>query len=421
MYVWDVPGSVEDSVDDYVSPHVEAVLGYSADEWLATPHLWIDSLHPDDREEVLDETARSVEAGEPFKLEYRMLARNGDVVWIHDVASVLSRDPEGRGTRYQGVQLDITARKEAEHAQRRSWNELASLHQERRALLERLVGAQEQERERISEGIHDDTLQRLFTVETSLGRITREHPDLGGVDELSGLRRDLSAIIQGLRQLSFDLHPLILDTEGLRSALRSLVERASAARPDVDHRLEDRLDREPSREIALTMYRIAQEALTNAHRHGQMSVVTLTLEDGRSGMLIRIEDDGRGFDADTPPEPPEHMGLRTMRERAEAVGGRLAVRSTPGAGTTVECWLPREVALARRHEPPSPPVTIGSLSAREQEVAELLALGHTNAEIAAILHLSVRTIEHHRSRVFRKIGVRSRAGLVQAFGRARDR
>jgi DNA-binding CsgD family transcriptional regulator len=76
---------------------------------------------------VISETTRSFEAGEPFKMEYRVLAKDGRVVWLHDVASVVSRDEQGRATRYQGVQLDITSRKEAEHAQRRVVEELQRL------------------------------------------------------------------------------------------------------------------------------------------------------------------------------------------------------------------------------------------------------------------------------------------------------
>ena len=149
VYIWGVEGGLDQMFEGYVSPQIEDVLGYRPDEWIANPRLWVERLHPGDRDEVLDETGRSVEAGEPFKLEYRMLARDDRVVWLHDVASVLARDRRGRGSRYQGVQLDITARKEAEHAQRRSHEQLRALTRERTELMERLVETQEEERRRI--------------------------------------------------------------------------------------------------------------------------------------------------------------------------------------------------------------------------------------------------------------------------------
>jgi DNA-binding CsgD family transcriptional regulator len=149
---------------------------------------------------------------------------------------------------------------------------------------------------------------------------------------------------------------------------------------------------------------------------------------------MEIEDDGRGFEADRiQASAREHVGLASMRERAEAVGGWCRIESMPGRGTSVRCWLPHpspvsrderadpriastaDAPLSSRSERSSLPGLPADLSPREVEVAELLALGHTNVEVAAILHLSVRTIEHHRSRVFRKLGVHSRAGLVRAL------
>jgi PAS domain S-box-containing protein len=432
VYVWAVADGLDQVAEEYVSPQIEPVLGFRPEEWVENPRLWIDRLHPDDREEVLDETKRSVEAGEPFKLEYRMVARNGRVVWLHDVASVLTRDASGRATRYQGVQLDITARKDAEHSQRRAWERLAVAHREQRALLKRLVNAQDDERQRISEGIHDDTMQGMYSVGVGLDAFLREHRSVPGIEALSGLRIQITRLTDRLRHLAFDLHPRILDAEGLRAAFHSLIERSDSEWARIEHRFEDRSKEEPSSETALNLYRIAQEALSNAHRHAQASAVTIAIEDRTGGMLLRIHDDGSGFDVDTTPAAHEHLGLRTMRERAEISGGWLVIESSPGVGTTVECWLPRATSEVEQGARPDPSLPVGRgaeaeasegplalLSDREREVAELLSLGHTNAEIGAIMHLSTRTIEHHRSRVFRKLGVRSRAGVVQVLrGRA---
>lgn len=426
VYVWAVGDGLDQITEEYVSPQIETVLGFRPEEWSENPRLWIDRLHPDDRDEVLDETRRSVESGEPFKLEYRMIARNGRVVWLHDVASVLTRDASGRATRYQGVQLDITARKDAEHAQQRAWERLAAAHEERRVLLERLVRAQDEERQRISEGIHDDTMQDLYSIGIGLDAFRHEHRSVPGIEALSGLRIEISQLSGRLRHLAFELHPRILDAEGLRSAYRSLIERSASLWPGIEHRFEDRSRNDPSREAALTLYRIAQEALSNAHRHGRASTVTVALEDRGGGTLLRIEDDGCGFDVDARRAADEHLGLRTMRERAEIAGGWLEIESGRGGGTTVECWLPRAGAQTkqgrafpnrsiRRDTESVEGKELGLLSKREREVADLLSLGYTNAEISAILHLSTRTVEHHRSRVFRKLGVRSRAGLVKAL------
>jgi PAS domain S-box-containing protein len=425
--------------EEYVSPHIEEVLGFRAEEWMANARLWVDQLHPDDRAEVMDETARSVEAGEPFKLEYRMIARDGRVVWLHDVASVVARDPQGKAIRYQGVQLDITARKRAEHAERRSYERLRLIDRERRDLLRRLVGAEEDERRRISEGIHDDTMQGLFLVLHRLGVVVHEHPELDELDAFSGLTDEISEIIARLRHLAFELHPRILDEEGLRASLRSLIERSSSAHPGTRYHLDHRLKTEPSHEAGLALYRAAQETLSNASRHSGASNVSILLEARAGGIIMRVEDDGRGFRPNVATPSSQHLGLVSMRERAEILGGWLQIDSEPGAGTRVDLWLPNMVVVdaeARGGEPSPAAKTepddlaglpseegagsMGRLSPREQEVAELLALGHTNAEISTILHLSIRTIEHHRSRVFRKLGVRSRAGVVRALADRRQ-
>jgi two-component system sensor histidine kinase UhpB len=438
VYIWGVPGGLDGMTEEYVSPQIEAVLGFPAEEWMADPGLWVDRLHPDDRAEVMDETARSVEAGEPFKLEYRMIARDGEVVWLHDVASMVARDDRGRATRYQGVQLDITARKEAEHAERSTYEQLRLIDGERRDLVRRLVGAQEDERRRISEGIHDDSMQSLFRVLHRLGVVTRERPDLEQVEAIAGVAEEIREIIARLRHLAFELHPRILDEQGLRASLGSLIERSSGVqagtRFDFDYRVTD----EPSEVVSVSLYRAAQEALSNASRHSAASNVTILLEDHTNGVILRVEDDGRGFPADVTRASASHLGLVSMRERAEILGGWLQVDSELGVGTRLDYWLPHEAVagtLASEEDPDvrvSDPIdlngvtasegtagSLGRLSRREQEVAELLALGHTNLEIGTILHLSVRTIEHHRSRVFRKLGVQSRAGVVQALAERR--
>lgn len=112
-----------DAIDDsssaiYISPQVKTMLGYSIEEWIADRDIWVKLLHPEDRDRVLAENKRTNATGEPFCIEYRMLARDGHVVWVHDEAVVI-RDADGRPLHWQGVMQDITERKRAENAERR--------------------------------------------------------------------------------------------------------------------------------------------------------------------------------------------------------------------------------------------------------------------------------------------------------------
>jgi PAS domain S-box-containing protein len=110
----------------YVSPQIEELLGYSPEEWMANPALWAGLLHPDDRERVLSEDARTEETGEPFSVEYRGFTKDGSLVWLYDEA-VLVRDDSGRPLYWQGVKYDITERKKAEEELREANRRLKEL------------------------------------------------------------------------------------------------------------------------------------------------------------------------------------------------------------------------------------------------------------------------------------------------------
>ena len=216
---------------------------------MANPRLWVDRIHPDDRPDVIDETERCVTAGDPFKLEYRMLARDGRIVWLHDVASVVTRDETGRSLRYHGVQLDITDRKRAERAGRRSTERLRRLDQHHRELLARLVTTHDAEHRRLAEKL-DETAHRLSLLRVQLQTIAESQPELHRIEE------ELSGVIGDLGNFVFELDSAILETEGLGPALRLHVERWTPTMPELD--VADRLARQPSKPARSLLYRIAQ-------------------------------------------------------------------------------------------------------------------------------------------------------------------
>jgi signal transduction histidine kinase len=153
-----------------------------------------------------------------------------------------------------------------------------------------------------------------------------------------------------LRHLLFELRPPVLDREGLAPALRVTLEELSAD-GSLDYELDNRLSGEPPEEVRRLLYRIAHEALTNVQRHARARAVSLLLEEREGGFYVRIADDGRGFSLRAlGPGTPGTAGLTAMRERAELSGGWCRLSSSPGAGTTVETWLPQTAALVRTPE-----------------------------------------------------------------------
>jgi two-component system sensor histidine kinase UhpB len=339
FYIWDTSPGFDEISEQYVSPQIEAITGYGPEEWVANPRLWFESLHPDDRDAVIAETARCAEAGEPFHMEYRMVAKDGRVVWLRDEASVLRPEPSGGVIRYLGVQLDITARKEAEEEQRRAQEQVRVLDEERRRLSIAVL-THEEERRQIASSVFDETLQALFSQALRLGTLGRDHPDLQEDEAFSILQADIARSIARLRDLMFELHPFPLESVGVADALRSYLKKLGRA-GGIEYRLESSLRWEPSRETRSVMFSIAREALANARAHGHPSRVTVVLEDRAGGFLTAIVDDGSGFDVSSrETSSPGHVGLDYMRQRAEASGGWWRIHSTPGAGTKVEYWLP---------------------------------------------------------------------------------
>ncbi len=334
-----------DEVDDvstnrYTSPQVSALLGFTPEQWSGDPELWMNRLHPDDRDRALAAHRRSNETGERYQAEYRLLARDGRVVWLRDEAALV-RDAEGTPLYWRGVMQDITDQKQTEEQLRWSLEVLRRTVQQRRELSKRLESAQEEERRRIASDLHDDSIQVMSAVDMRLQILAHLGPEGSTVDEVSDIQATVQQAIERLRHLLFELRPAALDRDGLVAALEQYVEH-TGAQAGWTWEVTDELTQEPSPEMRAIVYRIAQEAIGNAGKHAAASRVEVVVSGDRHSVSVMIHDDGRGFDAVGAAAEPEpgHLGLTTMVERAEVTGGHCRVTSAPGAGTTVEIWLP---------------------------------------------------------------------------------
>jgi len=210
----------------------------------------------------------------------------------------------------------------------------------------RLVSAQEEVRRRIASDIHDDTLQVLAEVAIRLDMLRSTHPELDHEGEFGELGSSVRAAMDRLRNLMFDLAPADLDSVGVGSMLRRLLEGMRARNQGVDFRMEDRLHAQPPADVRLALYRIAQEAINNVRKHAHAHTIEVVLDGVADGFRLRISDDGKGFRPGV--WTADHYGIPLMRERAEAEGGWLRLVAAPGAGTCVECWLPARPPEADR-------------------------------------------------------------------------
>src|SRR5919106_611303 len=196
------------------------------------------------------------------------------------------------------------------------------------------------ERVRAEEEIRESLARLRATDEQRRRMVERERATLA----VKQLQQTVGAAVDRLRQLMFELRPPALDREGLVPALRTYLDRIGSE-TGLSCSLQNNLVTEPSEATRLALYRIVQEAVTNVRKHAAASSVTVLLAPRDGGTLLRVVDDGRGFDSlNGVVSRPGHLGLSAMREQAEMARGRFQLRSRPGGGTTVEVWVPHTEA-----------------------------------------------------------------------------
>jgi signal transduction histidine kinase len=218
--------------------------------------------------------------------------------------------------------------------------ELEAADVERRMLVTQLINAHEEERKRIAEELHDDSIQAVVAIgmrlEMLLGRTTDEQLSR----ELSGLHDDVRSTGQRLRQMLFGLQPVELDRSGLRVALEVFLEQTQAD-DGLEYEVLDRTTRQPTKAVRALLYRAGREAVANIRKHASAARVEVLLDQDIRGFSLRVKDDGNGLDvAQALRVRAGHLGLPAIRERIEMAGGTLNLESTAGAGTALGVWLP---------------------------------------------------------------------------------
>jgi PAS domain S-box-containing protein len=249
------------------------------------------------------------------------------------------RDAAGNTAGAIVVAIDVTEGRRAEAALRQSLETLKQVDQNRRALLRRLVHAQEEERRAIASDIHDDSIQAMFAVGLRLFALRTALHDPEQIEQVDRLQQNVQQSTDRLRHLLFELRPAALDEGGLPAALRQYLD-AMKQESDIDVELQAVLEHSPASETQVIAYRIAQEALANVRKHARARRVECAVSDVDDGILTRIVDDGVGFDGSRNGSVPGHLGLIGMRERAEMAGGWFRITSSAGKGCTVEYWIP---------------------------------------------------------------------------------
>jgi PAS domain S-box-containing protein len=321
-----------------VNPAFCAMLGRGEEELIGHHYA---EVTPDSEMPYADEVLRRLRDGElnVFQGEKRYTHPTLGIVHVL-VNTTAVRDDDGELLYCLHQLTDITERRQMEQALRDSFDRLRKSDAERQRLLRHLVTAQEEERARIAADVHDDSLQALAAVRMRLEMLTTTL-DEQQLAKLGRVEADLDGAVARLRKLLFQLRPSALDNDTLGHAIEQLLRESFAGR-EVCTQVVDSLRSTPPPDIKVVVYRIAQEAVANILKHASASRVEVHLDDHDSGVLVTVRDDGAGFDYEQArrAQLPGHLGLSTMRERAEIAGGWLGIETSPGAGTVVGFWVP---------------------------------------------------------------------------------
>ncbi len=320
----------------FVNDYGARVIGVPRDEMLGKDVLgWV---HPEDRPQAIEAFARALVPPHHASIDCRLEIADG-VRWF-DWEGAPIFDEEGRAIEVQAVGFDVTERRAAAERLEASLAELRRSEEKLRLFAQRQVAVREEERKRLGFDLHDGVCQELIGIGILVESARRRYEQAvaEGSDELARVSRYLGAVVDHLRLLAGELRPLLLHDLGLEESLRSLALGLATGATSVTASFPKRVPRlDEATEV--TVYRIAQEALTNALRHAGARAVHLELRMVAARLRLEICDDGCGFDPSS--RRTTALGLLSMEERALAIGGRLRVTSFPDAGTTIvlECPL----------------------------------------------------------------------------------
>lgn len=227
---------------------------------------------------------------------------------------------------------EITERKKAEET-------IAKNREQLRSLSRQLLASEERERRRIAREVHDEMGQVLTGIKLNLQEVQRgAAADVA--EKIERVQGDIGDLMVRMRDLSARLRPAMLDDLGLVPALQwhgERIARQTGMRVDLEHQCREG---ELPHEVSLTLFRIAQEALTNAVRHSGADRVHIAVRTDAGTASITVRDAGSGFDPEEALGRGTTLGLVGMRERVEMAGGELLIRSRPNEGTEIECRLP---------------------------------------------------------------------------------
>ncbi len=316
-----------------VNLHGAHELGYEPQDLVGRSVLEV--FHPDDRDDVARQLRQVLATpGRVAGWEFRKIRRDGTIVWVRE--SVRTVRTRSGGTQILVACQDITDSKEAEFRLREQDDRLRSFTL-RSALRE------ERERRRIAAGLHDEIAGVLARAARELAALRESSAPADRERLIEQIKAWIDSVIESARSLTFELSSPVLHELGLEAAIRDLGER-TARRNGIRFRFEtDKQTPRLAEGAEIALFRAVRQLFSNIEQHARANNVTIAVARVDDQIVIRIEDDGQGFD------PAERcadgranrgFGLFSVRVGVEELGGRLEIHSVPGTGTRAVLAVP---------------------------------------------------------------------------------
>ena len=309
----------------FANPALCSMLGFSEEELCGKHCVEFSPQEDADKDWSLFQRLRQGSV-DNYHLEKRLFRKDGTLIWGR-LSIALMKDSASSSPLVVAMVEDITDKKAGEEKLQRSEANL-------QLLASRLIQAQEEERQRIGRELHDDIAQRLSLLVVGLEQLSGSMAggQSGQSVLASELHRKCGEVALDIQNLSHNLHSSKLHYLGLQFALRQLCEKMSFHHPiQIALRCADLPENSPS-DLELCIYRVAQEAISNAVRHSHALEIFVELTCSDDTILLNVTDSGVGFD---PSISHQGIGLTSMRERLRIFGGELFVESAEGKGTII--------------------------------------------------------------------------------------